>query len=320
MKAVLVSGDRFTVRTDLPRPIRGAGEALIKVTVAGVCTSDWEVVRGTMEFNGIPGHEFAGVVEDADNFDLIGARVVGEINSPCGHCELCRMGLGRHCRSRTTIGLSRKDGSFAEYLTLPERNLHRVPDDMPDDVAVFAEPVSTAVSAVEKLKPGPHDRAAVIGEGWLGLIVAELLAARCKVILLGYSQQRMQVARGLGFDVELADAYSTRNIDMAIETTGTGAGFRRGLLILNPGGKLGIAAMIMGDTPMPLWKISGDEIQLIGLRGAAFPKAIDALKTGAVKTEKLVTDRFRLDDFPQAITRSHESDAIKVLLYPAGLP
>jgi threonine dehydrogenase-like Zn-dependent dehydrogenase len=320
MKAVFVSGEKLTIRQDYPRPIRGAGEALIKVRVAGICTTDPELLHEDMDFYGVPGHEFVGSVEDADATDLIGKRVVGEINCPCGHCQLCRLGLGRHCRNRTALGLWKRDGAFAEFLTLPERNLHVVPDEVPDETAVFTEPASTAFAAFEQAKPKAGERVVIAGDGWLGLLCAQVFAAHTKVTVLGLNPARSAIARGLGFETVAIGASLERDFDVAIETTGLGAGMRNGLDLLRPAGTLVLTTTILGDTPVPLWKISTGEINLIGLRGGTFPKAVQALRSGAVKTAALVSARYRLDDFEQALAKSKEPDALKILVYPAGVP
>lgn len=318
MKAVILSGDKWTLR-DVPMPVRRAGEALISVSVAGLCTSDLDFLKSSFEFYGIPGHEFAGVVADADDHELIGRRVVAEVHCPCGVCQLCRMGLWRHCRSRTAIGMLKRDGAFAEYLTVPQQNIHVVPSDMPNDVAVFVEPVSTVNAILDRISPKASDRCAVIGDDSLSIITAQVMAGRCRTVMLGRDQENVAAAVALGIDARTLAQSDERDFDIAIEATGVGEVMLTALELLRPTGYLVLKDTIPGFTPVPLWKICVREITVVGTRCGPFPPAIEALARGAVEVAPLVTGRFALEDFGKAVEHAARPGSLKVLIYPGGI-
>jgi threonine dehydrogenase-like Zn-dependent dehydrogenase len=124
MRAITYDGELKFV-DDYPDPVPDEDNALIRVKYAGICDTDVQIALGYMEFAGVLGHEFVGVVVGPLGSELLGQRVVGEINCPCGECELCRRGLGKHCRPRTVLGIAGRDGCFADYLDLPETNLRK---------------------------------------------------------------------------------------------------------------------------------------------------------------------------------------------------
>jgi threonine dehydrogenase-like Zn-dependent dehydrogenase len=320
MKAVVVSTDKYELRVGYPMPMRRAGEALVKVTVVGVCGTDLELLHGKLDFYGVPGHEFVGTVEDADATDLIGRRVVGEINCPCGHCQLCRLGLWRHCRSRTILGLWKRDGAFAEFLTLPEGNLHLVPDDMSDETAVFVEPTAAAYDVLRRLDPARGDRVLVIGDGKLGLISSQVLATRCDVTVLGNVPSKLAIAKKLGHATAMVGSFKEKDFDITIEASGTPEGFTEGLNLLRPMGRLVLKTTIGGETPVRLWKIANNEITVIGSRCGPFQPALRALRDGDILVEPLISARFALDDFEAAIAKAAEPECLKVLVYPGGVP
>jgi threonine dehydrogenase-like Zn-dependent dehydrogenase len=319
MKALLFNGSALTLRADYPRPVRKPGEALIAVAVAGICNTDVEISRGYMDFRGVPGHEFVGVVEEADDSSLVGRRVGGEINCPCGDCDLCRRGLGRHCRSRTTLGISGRDGVFAEHTTLPEANLHVVPDGMSDETAVFTEPVAAAFSILEQVTPEHPNRCLVMGDGKLGLLIAQVLSPLCRTTLLGRHAAKLAVAREFGIETAEPNGFDGRDFDLVVEATGSREGLDAAMGFVRPRGKIVLKTTVDGEIPVPLWRVVVDEIQLIGSRCGLFRPAVDALASGAVKVAPLVKGRYSLDDFEEAFTAATTKGALKVLLYPRGV-
>jgi len=319
MKALVIEGGRLRFEKNRPLPRRG-GEALVRVSAAGICNTDIEILRGYMGFEGVPGHEFVGSVEEASAAALIGRRVVGEINCGCGECDLCRAGMARHCRKRTVLGISGRDGAFAEYLSLPEANLHTIPDGMPDDVATFVEPTAAAFEILEQVPVKPDDRCAVLGDGKLGLIAAQVLGGRCKVTLVGRHAAKLAVARQLGLRALAQNEFREKDFDVAIDATGRAEGLAAALDLLRPRGTLVLKTTVAGETRMPFARVVVDEITIIGSRCGPFEPAIEALTRGTVNAAPLVSGRFRLEDFEKAFARAQEPDALKVLLYPAGAP
>lgn len=320
MKALVLKDGKLALVTDRPRPQRAPGEALIKISVAGICSTDIQLTRGYMNFEGVPGHEFVGVVEEADSTELVGKRVVGEINITCGRCKFCNEGLGRHCPERTCIGIEKRDGAFAEYMTLPEKNLHVVPDGMADDVAVFTEPTAAAFAVLEQITPRKHDRCLVMGDGKLGLLVAQVLAPYCDIKILGRSVRKLSLAAGLGLDAVVAGRIEERDFDIVVDATGSKSGFEGALSLVRPRGTLVLKTTVSGDVPVPLWRIVINEITLVGSRCGLFKPAIEALQKGDVLVTSLISGHCALEDFQAAFAMSRERGIVKVLLYPQGAP
>jgi threonine dehydrogenase-like Zn-dependent dehydrogenase len=320
MKAVVFEGGKAQVRDGYPKPQRRPGEALVRVSVAGVCNTDIEILGGYMSFSGVPGHEFVGVVEEADTGALVGRRVVGEINCPCGDCQFCEMGLVRHCRRRTVLGIQGRDGAFAEYLTLPEANLHFVNDNMADEVAVFAEPVAAAFRILDEVTLKHSHRCAVLGDGKLGLLVAQVLGARTGLTLVGHNHGKLAVAKSLGITAHAEEGFVERDFDVVVDCTGNAGGFKAALAMLRPQGTLVAKTTVAGDISVPMWQVVVDEIKIVGSRCGPFEPAIKALHDGSVRVEPLISARFALEDIEAAIAKAREKDTIKVLVYPAGNP
>jgi threonine dehydrogenase-like Zn-dependent dehydrogenase len=318
MRAVTFEDGRARAREDYPKPVRGPGEALVRVSVAGICNTDIEILRGYMSFSGVMGHEFVGVVEEADTKALVGRRVVGEINCPCGTCPLCEMDLGRHCRKRTVLGIQGRDGAFAEYLTLPETNLHFVSDSTADEAAVFAEPVAAAFRILDEAPLQRSDRCAVLGDGKLGLLVAQVLHPRARVTLIGHNQGKLAVAKSLGITAHTEEGFAEKDFDVVIDCTGSAGGFKAALAMLRPQGTLVVKTTVAGEVPVPMWQVVVDEIKIIGSRCGPFEPALKALHNDAVRVEPLVSARYALTDFDAAIAKAREKDSLKILLYPSG--
>jgi threonine dehydrogenase-like Zn-dependent dehydrogenase len=320
VKAIVVQDGKARLRVDYPKPARRPGEALIRALVAGICNTDLEILAGYMAFSGVLGHEFVGVVEEADTRALAGRRVVGEINCPCGECAFCEAGRGSHCRRRTVLGISGRDGAFAEYLTLPEANLHLVHPDMPDETAVFAEPTAAAFRILEQTTPRFDERCAVLGDGKLGLLVAQALAGKCAVTLVGHNERKIALARSLGLTAVLESHLDEKDFDTVVDATGSAEGFAATAKLVRPMGRIIAKTTVAGDVPAPLWRLVVDEITVIGSRCGPFEPALAALRDGSVKVEPLVSARYGLDDFDKALAKAQEPDTLKVLLHPGGVP
>src|SRR5262245_13777002 len=218
---------------DVPPPSR-EGHCLIRVSLAGICGTDLQMLGGYADFRGVPGHEFVGVVEDAPPADAawIGKRVVGEINIGCGRCEWCRKGIKEHCDNRTVLGIRSHDGAFAELLSLPAVNLHAIPDAMDNQTAVFVEPAAAACRIFEQMSVDDGARIAVVGDGRMGLLVAQVLrTAASDVTVLGRHENKLAVARSLGLAAQASDAPvpAARRYDIVVDATGRPEGLRRAL-------------------------------------------------------------------------------------------
>jgi threonine dehydrogenase-like Zn-dependent dehydrogenase len=318
MKALRFENGRLGVG-EVPVPAR-AGEALVRVRLAGVCNTDLEIARGYAGFEGTLGHEFVGHVESAPGAtELEGRRVVGEINAGCGRCQLCRAGDARHCPDRTVLGIHGRDGAFAEYLQLPAANLLPVPDEVPDERAVFTEPLAAACSVTERVRVELETRVAVVGDGKLGLLCAQVLKATtgAGVTLVGRHQTKLDIARARGVRVLKADelpASFERAFDVAVEATGSPSGLGTALKLLKPRGTLVLKSTFHGTTELNAATVVVDEISIVGSRCGRFHGALELLRRDAVEVDALVHGEFPLSEGPRAFERAAEPGVLKVLL------
>ena len=298
---------------------RGEGEAVVRVTLSGICNTDVEIVRGYAGFEGTIGHEFVGVVESALDAALVGRRVVGEINAGCGRCELCREGDPRHCPDRTVLGIHGRDGAHAEFLRLPAVNLLMVPDDVPDERAVFCEPLAAAYGITERANVSAETRVAVIGDGKLGLLCAQALAlSGASVLLVGKHPEKLRIAAARGIETATLDQLKgcERAFDVAVEASGSESGFALALDLLRPRGVLVLKSTFHGKTSVDSARIVVDEISVVGSRCGRFGPALELLRAGAVDVESLVSEEYSLADGVRALERATERGVIKVLLRP----
>lgn len=210
MKALVF--DKVLQIRDVDRPEAGEGEALVKVRMAGICHTDVEITMGYMGFTGIPGHEFVGEVEACSDSEWVGKRVAGEINIGCGVCESCRRGMERHCPIRSVLGILEKDGAFAEYLTLPVKNLVAIPDSIRDEEAVFIEPLAAACEILEQVHIEPTHSVAIVGDGKLSQLIARVLRLTgCRIRVFGRVEKKLGILRIWGLRRPCRIKEGTRN-------------------------------------------------------------------------------------------------------------
>lgn len=314
MKALWLEDRSLRLRDDLPRPQPSADEALIRVLRAGICNTDLEMIRGYYPFAGVLGHEFAGVVEEGPP-DLLGKRVVGEINISCGTCAACRRGHRTHCQERQVLGIKNRDGAFAEYLTLPLGNLHEVPETVTTDAATFVEPLAAALQIQEQVPIGPEDRVLVVGSGKLGQLIAQTLSLTgCRLRVAGRRQKRLQLPDATDLTVEVAAELPTGRFDLAVECTGNPEGFAIARRALRPRGHLVMKSTYAGRLEIDASSLVVDEITLIGSRCGPFAPALRLLAEGRIETEPMIGARFPLGNGVEALEQARKPSAFKVLL------
>lgn len=317
MKALRFENQRLSL-TEVPLPQR-EGEALIRVTTAGICNTDLEIVRGYANFHGTLGHEFVGVVEASPDPSQIGWRVVGEINAGCGQCDLCQAGDARHCANRTVLGIVGRDGAFAEYLSLPAINLLKVPDAVSDRQAVFTEPLAAACAILEQVTITPDQRVAVIGDGKLGQLIARVLATTgCELRLIGKHKEKLRLAAEAGIvTIELAalNVEASRRFDFVVEASGAAAGLQLALKLVKPRGAIILKSTFHGAVQLETSRIVVDEISIIGSRCGRFERALALLETGQVKVEPLIAAEYSLMEGIAAMQQAEQAGKLKVLLH-----
>src|SRR5437588_6979622 len=254
MRALVYANHSLSFEPRYPDLTLVEGEALIRVLQAGICNTDLEITQGYMNFQGVPGHEFVGMVEEildpsgspsADS--LVGQRVVGEINAACprADCWYCQQNMPTHCPNRATLGIVNRDGAFAEYLTLPIENLHRVPDNVSDEEAVFVEPLAANFEILEQVHLKPTDSVVILGDGKMGQLAAQVLTlSGCEVFMVGKHEEKLALAEKRGVRTyQLTDAQSFtlengRRVDMVVECSGSAQGLEMALRLVKPRGTI----------------------------------------------------------------------------------
>ena len=304
MKVLAVTPSGLRLEPTHPDPAPADGEALVRVRLAGICNTDLEIVRGYMGFEGVPGHEFVGEVD--------GRRVVGEINAACGTCDFCRRGLDRHCPNRTVLGILGRGGAFAEYLALPERNLHPVPDTLDDELAVFVEPTAAAFEILEQVPLQPDDCVALLGDGKLALLIAQVLRGRCRLKVFGRHAEKLALLR----DVEVTTGAPSGKFDVVVEASGSERGFQQALELVRPRGTLVLKSTVAAGAQLNLAPVVIDEVTIVGSRCGPFEPAIQALACGAVDPRLMISAVYALDEGLEAFRRAEQPGVLKVLLKP----
>lgn len=304
---------------DVERP-RVEGDSLVRVVRSGICNTDLEIVRGYAGFEGTIGHEFVGVVETSpDRPDLIGKRVVGEINVGCGSCELCVAGDPRHCVTRTVLGIHGRDGAHAEFLSLPSRNLIEVPDNVSDAQATFTEPLAAALGITERVSVGNDTRIAVVGDGKLGLLCAFGLAlSSAGVVQIGKHPEKLAFAEKRDIETMMANDAARRRaeFDVVVEASGSESGLALATDLVRPRGTIVLKSTFAGATRIELWRHVVDEISIVGSRCGRFGPALEAMASGRIDPSDLIADEFRLDRGVEAMAQAARRGILKVLLAP----
>ncbi len=322
MRALVLDQDwRFV--EDYPTPEPPPGEALIRVCVAGICNTDLELAKGYMQFHGVAGHEFVGVVVAAPGAEAWeGRRVVGDINAACDVCGTCRAGRRTHCPHRTTLGINGRDGAFADYLTLPVANLYAVPDGLPDEVAVFTELLAAACEILEQVHIRPTDRVIVLGDGKLGLLCAQVLALTgCDLTVIGRHSDKLDILTRMGIatlhverDATAQLAEITGAADVVIEATGHPDGYTTARKLVRPRGTLVLKSTYHGAMEANLSMAVVDEVKLVGSRCGPFAPALRLLERKLVDVTALIQAHYAFTDILAALQCAGQPGALKILV------
>ena len=314
MKALHVDGNELSL-VDRPTPNRPAGEALLRVTHAGICNTDLELLKGYMCFRGVPGHEFVGVVEQCEDEALVGKRVVGEINCGCGHCRWCRGGDPRHCARRTVLGIFGRDGAFAEYMCLPAVNLYPLPDSISDENATLIEPLAACFEIVEQVHVRPCATVVILGDGKLAQLAARVLRlTAARLLVVGKHPEKLALLKGLAVRVELlADFKPSQTADIVVEATGDPSGFTLAMQTVTPRGIIVLKSTYAGQPQIDLAQLVVNETTVMGSRCGRFEPAIRALASGAVQVDGLISASYRLPEWRTAFEAAR-SGALKVVI------
>ena len=317
MKAVVFDKELKLVN-DYKKPVPKAGEALVKIKLAGVCNTDAEIIKGYMGYKGILGHEFIGVVEEVNDKDksLVGKRVVGEISNACESCEMCHLGLQRHCNNRVTMGILNHDGCMAEYLTWTIKDLLVVPDNVTDEEAVLVEPLAAGLEILEQLHIQPIEKLLILGDGKLGLLTAlGLHASNVDVTLVGKHQNKLDITKSQGIKTKLLSELEVKpEWDFVVEATGSSSGFETSMALTKPRGTLVLKSTVADSKPMNLAPIVINELRVQGSRCGRFKPALRLLASKKVDVKPIITDIFEADKALEAFEQNRAKDSVKVIL------
>jgi threonine dehydrogenase-like Zn-dependent dehydrogenase len=314
MKGLTLSDGQLRLRDDLPLPTCPSGEALVRVERAGICKTDLELVKGYYPFDGVLGHEFVGTVEEGPP-DFVGQRVVGEINAVCGRCSACRQARPTHCQDRTVLGIVNRDGAFAEYLSLPVENLLPVPDAIGLDEATFTEPLAAALQVLEQIHIRPTDHVLVIGDGRLGLLIAQVMAMTgCALLVQGRHQRKLDIVAARGIATTRDTDYDAGAFDVAVECTGSPEGFTDARRAVRAQGTIVMKSTYAGDLTLDASALVVDEITLMGSRCGPFAPALQLLEQQRVDVTSLIEARYPINEAPAAMAHAERKGVLKVLL------
>jgi len=320
MLALQYSNGQLTLLKDYPKPVPQTDEALVRVTLAGICSTDLEMAKGYVpDFAGVLGHEFVGVVEASEDESWLGNRVVGSINIGCQTCLVCRQDGPEHCPNRQVLGIHHRDGVFAEYVAVPLRNLYSLPESVPDEWAVFTEPLAAALRIQEQVAIRPSVKTAVIGPGRLGLLVAQVLHnAGSDITLLGRRNSSIVLPASWGLPTGLTTEFPDDSFDFVVEATGNDSGFAQALRLVRPLGTIILKSTFAGDSQLDLTKIIVGEIKVFGSRCGPFAPAIRLLAENRIRTESMIMAEYPLSDALAAFQKASEPGVLKVLLRPTS--
>jgi len=314
MRALYWDGGALKFRENHPEPKTTGGEAIVRVRLAGICSTDLQIFQGYMGFRGVPGHEFVGeVVKGAPA--LAGTRVVGEINFGCGFCESCRRGLARHCSKRRVMGILNADGCFAEFVTVPARNLHAVPESVSDEEAVFTEPLAAAFEILEQVEVDFTREVLVLGDGKLGILCAQVLAITgARVTLVGKHADKLKLAKGAGVRTVLLADWKPKLFDIVVEATGSTSGLEAALAAVRPRGTLVLKSTVASAHNLSLAPLVINEVTVVGSRCGVFPPALEALARKKIAVTPLIEKVYPLGEGLAAVAQAGKRGARKILL------
>lgn len=315
MKALWLENNQLDLR-DIPQT-RKPNEALIKIRKAGICSTDLELVKGYYPYTGIIGHEFVGDVIEADDASWVGQRVVGEINAVCNECEQCLNRRPTHCEHRTVLGIVNRDGTFAEYTSLPIANLHRVPASVPDEMAVFTEPLAAALEIQDQIQVKPTDRVLLVGAGRLGQLIAQTLALTgCDLRVVARHEHQQNLLKKHGIKIIAEENVQPWRWDIVVEATGSPSGFSLARQAIRPRGTLVLKSTYKGEMSVNFSSIVVDEINIVGSRCGPFEPALRLMESKQVDPTVLIDSEFSLGNVLKAFEHAAETGVLKVLVQP----
>jgi threonine dehydrogenase-like Zn-dependent dehydrogenase len=316
MKALHFNGKKLGL-VDIPNPVPGPEDALIKIVYSGICNTDLEILKGYMKYQGITGHEFVGLVERSPKPEWLNRYVVGEINVACGKCDFCHQGLGRQCPNRSVVGIQEKQGVMADYISLPHQNLHLVPTGLDPQLAVFCEPLAAACEIIEQIDLLSEYQVLLIGDGKLAQLIARVVALHTKnLTVLGKHDTKLALLRKLGIKTVNFSKYQPEsgNYHVVIEATGSWDGWEMAVQVVKPRGYIILKSTYAGDHQFNPAPIVINEISIIGSRCGPFPVALKLLSKGQIDPSDLITETYAFADWERAFKKAADRESLKIIL------
>jgi threonine dehydrogenase-like Zn-dependent dehydrogenase len=315
MKALYCEQNQLTLR-DLPKPVRERGETLIRVSQAGICSTDIEIVKGYVPgFKGIPGHEFFGHIEEAGNHAWIGRRVTAEINAGCGTCDFCRAGMERHCPRRTVLGIMNRNGAFAEYVTVPQSSVFELPVDIPEPSAILIEPLAAALEILDQVPIPYNQEVLLIGDGRLAQLIGTVFCCKgYRLSVEGKHQWKVALLEKQGASVFQPGDVPNSSFAYVIEASGTPSGFARAMQCVMPRGTVILKSTYVSGIPYNPAPLVVNEITLIGSRCGRFGRALEFLRTYRPDLSYIISERVPLADALRGFEASKRPDHLKVVI------
>ena len=316
MQALYWDGRILRVESSRPTPATDQETVLVRVHLAGICSTDLQIFKGYMGFRGVPGHEFVGTVSEGPR-ELLGKRVVGEINFACGHCDYCNRGLERHCPKRSVMGILNADGAFAEFVSVPVANLHVVPDGVSDEEAVFTEPLAAAFEILQQVQLSPGDEVLIQGDGKLGNLCAQVLRLTgARVTALGKHEEKLKIIKRAGIRTILLKDWKPLLFDVVVEVSGSESGLQLAISAVRPRGTLVLKSTIAGEHHVSVAPLVINEITVIGSRCGPFAPALEALEERTVSVTPLIEKVYPLSYAVDAVSHAERGGTRKILLRP----
>ena len=313
MKAITLYAGKLALDPDRPEPEAKDGEVLVEVIQAGICETDLQLAKGYMGFEGVLGHELVGIATDGE---FAGQRVVGEINCACRSCATCHAGRPTHCPNRTVVGIDRHDGGFAQRVAIPQENLHLVPDSLSNDSAVLVEPLAAAFQVTDQIRVSTDDRIAILGDGRLGFLCAQVLHLNCpSITVFGKHQSKLARFDRFAETIQISPGRGLPNgmFDVVVDCTGSTTGLPMAIDLARPRGTIVMKTTVAGEHRQSLAAIVINELNVVGSRCGPFDKAIDALAANKIDVEGLITKRFPIEQVDDAFQEAASPDAFKVV-------
>lgn len=304
MKGIYYNGSDAVYKEDLPMPVRGEKESLVRILLCAVCNTDKEVQKGYRpDFRGVMGHEFVGEVVESSDESLVGKRVVGELNATCGKCVYCKTGRPTHCNERRVLGMKNKDGAFAEYMTIDTNLLHIVPEELPTEIAIFTEPLAAAFEILTQVHVSPDKNAAVLGDGRLALFVAQVLAQTgIDLTVIGKHEEKLKLFESFA---KVTTEGEMEGYEYVAECTGSPSGLQKAMDLVRKKGTIILKSTYAGTIDLNMSMVAVNEISIVGSRCGPFEPALKMLKEGKITLPEI--EVYECKDFQKAF----ESKAFK---------